>query len=458
MRSILKILIAVFAVCLIAPAFSAVENVKVGGDIAVWGILRGDWVVGREGFYGDYGDGVNLHTFVTQARVYVSADLSENVSTMIRLINERAWGSFGNELPDSYTRSLPLMLDLAYIKIKDALTPGLSFTIGRQEIEFGEGLVLGNRYWSIFYPGNISLPLFPVQDLGLQKAFDGIRLDYAPEAFPVNLTLFYSKINDQFSNSFNDAYEANLYAANIGFKLAEVANIDLYYVGLGALPEYWNPNLDGYYGIIPDTGLLSTAGIRIVSGIPGVPGLTLKAEYARQFGNSGTDNDINFKGWALLAGIKYESQINMKPWIKLNYARYSADDDATSDALENWIPVFPSNTASRIGPILFAYDAALTRYTNGAYPYGVGIGNAQAFNLGFGITPAEKWSLAVDGYWVKSLVGDNNYGYEVDATIEYKFTEDLTFGVTGGSIFGGNVFGGNLGRPWQVLGYAKVAF
>ena len=457
MRSILKILIAVFAVCLIAPAFSAVENVKVGGDIAVWGILRGDWVVGREGFYGDYGDGVNLHTFVTQARVYVSADLSENVSTMIRLINERAWGSFGNELPDSYTRSL--MLDLAYIKIKDALTPGLSFTIGRQEIEFGEGLVLGNRYWSIFYPGNTyPIPqLFPVSDLGLQKAFDGIRLDYAPEAFPVNLTLFYSKINDQFSNSVNDEYEANLYAANIGFKLAEVTNIDLYYVGLAALPNYWNQNLSEYYGIIPDTGLLSTAGIRIVSGIPGVPGLTLKAEYARQFGNSGTDYDVNFKGWALLAGIKYEAEgINMKPYVKLNYTRYSADDDATSDTLENWISVFPSNIASRIGPILYAYDIASTMYDNTGYF--VGIGNAHAFNLGFGITPAEKWSFAVDGYWVKSLVGGNNYGYEVDATIEYKFTEDLTFGITGGGIFGGNVFGGNLGRPWQILGYAKVAF
>ncbi len=445
MRSkVLKILIAVFAVCMIAPAFSAVENVKVGGDVFVYGVLRGDWE----------GDGTNLHCFFSQVRVWVSADLSENVSTMIRLINERPWGVEWEE--DWVTRN-EIMLDLAYIKVKDMLTPGLSLTVGRQEIQFGEGLVVGNRYWAGgYYPSYLRTLELGLSDLGLQKAFDAIRIDYAPSAVPMNITAFYSKIGEQFYSPTD--YESNLWGLDLGFKLAEVCDIDLYYVGLGAIPEFWNPYWNGFWSVDTDTGILHTAGVRIVSGIPNITGLTLKAEYAKQFGNSGTNHDIDFRGWALLAGIKYEIPAAMKPVIKFNYARYSGDNPNTDEIMENWLPVFPGNIGSSIGPLLYAYDAF---QTGGAI---VGGGDAQVFNLGFGFSPAEKWSVCLDGYWVTPVVGAwapldaTDYGIDTELTIEYKHTEDLTFGMQAGTIWGGDLFGGSLGRPWQILGYMKVSF
>jgi opacity protein-like surface antigen len=392
MRSkLLKILMAVFAVCLIVPAFSAVENVKVGGDIAVYGVLRGDFT------------DENLHFLQAPVRVYVSADLSENVSVMVRLLNEFNFGYTDTD----YLDTNQILLDLAYVKVSDLLTPGLSLTVGRQEIQLGEGLVVGSRYRATTYPAWYIY----ATDLGVLKAFDAIRIDYAPKALPMNLILFGAKINENFTGD-----DENLYGADMGFKVADVANIDVYFVR-------------------EDAENINTYGARIVSGIPAVEGLSLKAEYAKQSQNS--------TGWALLAGAEYKMSTAMKPMVKLNYARYS----------EDWTLVYPSNIGSRIGPILYAYDA---------YTYGlVENGNAQFINLGFGISPTEKLAISLDGYWGRFLepyIGtEKNIGYEVDLGIDWKYSEDLTFGLMGGMLFGEDDYFGDK-DPWQIIGCVKVAF
>ena len=392
MRSkLLKILMAVFAVCLIVPAFSAVENVKVGGDIAVYGVLRGDFT------------DENLHFLQAPVRVYVSADLSENVSVMVRLLNEFNFGYTDTD----YLDTNQILLDLAYVKVSDLLTPGLSLTVGRQEIQLGEGLVVGSRYRATTYPAWYIY----ATDLGVLKAFDAIRIDYAPKALPMNLILFGAKINENFTGD-----DENLYGADMGFKVADVANIDVYFVR-------------------EDAENINTYGARIVSGIPAVEGLSLKAEYAKQSQNS--------TGWALLAGAEYKMSTAMKPMVKLNYARYS----------EDWTLVYPSNIGSRIGPILYAYDA---------YTYGlVENGNAQFINLGFGISPTEKLAISLDGYWgrfLKPYIGtEKNIGYEVDLGIDWKYSEDLTFGLMGGMLFGEDTYFCDK-DPWQIIGCVKVAF
>jgi hypothetical protein len=250
---LLKILIAVFAVALIAPAFSAVENVKVGGDISIYGVLRGDF---------DIGEGnEDLHFFQTTARVYVSADLSDNVSAMVRLINERNWGY-------EYTPT-DIDLDLAYIQVKDLLTPGLNLTVGRQEIQLGEGLVVGSAYNA--YNNNYPVDL-AAKDLGLQKAFDAVKLDYTASAIPLSITAFLSKIGEELYDENNE--EQTLYGLNLGYKVADIADLDVYYVR-EAIDE-------------PADVTLDTAGIRVVSKIPAIQNFNLKAEYAKQFGEDST--------------------------------------------------------------------------------------------------------------------------------------------------------------------------
>jgi hypothetical protein len=400
MRSkLLKILMAVFAVCLIAPAFSAVENVKVGGDIAVYGVLRGNFT------------NENLHFLQAPVRVYVSADLSENVSVMVRLLNEFNFGYTDLE----YLNTNQILLDLAYIKVSDLLVPGLSLTVGRQEIQLGEGLVVGSKYRADKYPVYIG-----AEDLGVLKAFDAIRIDYAPKALPMNLILFRAKIKE--SENFTGDSE-NLYGADIGFKVADVANIDAYFVR-------------------QDSENINTYGARIVSGIPAAEGLSLKAEYAKQSQAS--------TGWALLAGAEYKMSTAMKPMVKVNYARYS----------EDWTLVYPSDIGSRIGPILYAYTGT-KGVSNSSRILGDDFG-AQFINLGFGISPTEKLAISLDGYWGRTLVPYNgtekNIGYEVDLGIDWKYSEDLTFGLMGGMLFGNNAYSFGDKDPWQIIGCVKVAF
>ncbi|MCS7180834.1 MAG: alginate export family protein, partial [bacterium] len=401
MRSkILKILIAVMMVGIITPAFSAVENVKVGGDIAIWGVLRGEFVSGER-----------THFFQTAARVYVSADLSDNVSAMVRVLNERRWAS--------QEENFNIDLDLAYIKVSDLLTPGLSLTVGRQEIQLGEGLVVGSRYQAYDYPVNLA-----ATDLGVRKAFDAVRLDYAASGFPLNITAFMSKIYEAYSQK----KDTDLYGVDVGLKLADMANVDVYYVKRM---------------VRADDDTLDTVGVRVVSGLPAVEGLSLKAEFAKQFGDYA--DIVDYTGWALLAGFEYKLPVGMEPKVKLNYARYSGDDADTDDEYEGWQLVFPANIGSRIGPILYAKKIQEE--------------NLQTLNLGFSFKPMEKVAVSIDGYWNRYLQvqsGSKNLGIEVDLGIDWAITEDLTLGISGGKIFDADALG--TIEPWQIIATMKVAF
>ncbi|MGC9065325.1 MAG: hypothetical protein ACP5JO_01685, partial [Candidatus Ratteibacteria bacterium] len=131
MKKTIMILAAIMLCGLVVPAFSAVENVKVGGDLVVKGIYRNNF---------DFTKGPNdgsSHLY-TGARVYVGAELSNNISAMVRFINERDWG-----ISDPYNDVGQVTLDLAYLKVADILIPGLNLTVGRQEIQMGNGLVVG---------------------------------------------------------------------------------------------------------------------------------------------------------------------------------------------------------------------------------------------------------------------------------------------------------------------------
>lgn len=420
MKGLLKILIAVFAVCLIAPAFSAVENVKVGGDIGIYGVLRGDFDI-EEG-------NEDLHFFQTSARVYVSADLSENVSAMIRLINERNWGSYiEGDVNPNLNPNQGINLDLAYIKVSDLLTPGLNLTVGRQEIELGEGLVVGSAYNAYNYPVYLGAP-----DLGLQKAFDAVKIDYSASAIPLNITAFLSKINEAY---YDDNDEATLYGLNVGYKVGEIANIDVYYV---------REAVDD-----PEDITLDTAGLRVVAGIPSITGLSLKAEYAKQFGDV---EDVDFKGSALLLGASYQFATNMEPQIKVNYLLVSGQKP-DSENIDRWVDVAPSNIGSRVGPLLYAYGAY-----NGLPPYfGLSI-----INFGFSIKPVEKVKVALDGYLQKTdekVFGYDKIAREIDLSIEYKHTEDLTFGLTLGKLLADDIIeyiGGD--DAWQAIVSMKISF
>jgi hypothetical protein len=170
-----KRLIAVIALALVAglafsPAYAEVQNVKVSGDIIASGVARNHFNLAN----GSAGDKNNIkQSFImSQVRVRVDADLTDKVTATVMLINDRVWnGQYDN----ASSGNSDIDLDLAYVSLKEFLYSPLSLTIGRQEIRFGNGLIIGNA-------GGVNDVANIPNDLSERKAFDAIRatLNYDP--------------------------------------------------------------------------------------------------------------------------------------------------------------------------------------------------------------------------------------------------------------------------------------
>jgi len=421
MKRFTKLMVAIAVVAMAIPAFSAVENIKVGGDLTMYGINRQNFFP-----FGSGPDGVDH--FQTSMRIYVQAQLTDNVEAMVRLINERVWND-GDDLGDDYEQTIGL--DLAYIKACGIGLDGLDLTIGRQEIQLGEGLVVGSAYvpyWN--YPdGNTWIM---AEDLGLQKAFDAIRLDYKASNAPVDVTAFMARIEEWLS----DTYDTNLYGLNVGYNFQNAARLEGYYVRAQHMND------------IDENS--TTVGVRATGTFAG---FGLKGEYARQIGEMwpGVDNE----GWAMQLGGQYNFEAAISGNVHANLNLYSGNDGSSDNT--GWTTLWPANTATRIGAINYAIVTGM----QGA----PGLQNAQVINLGAGLKPVEKIGIGIDWFNVKYLEdtpwsgSEDAVGNEIDASVTYAYTEDLSFGLQYGILMTGDaldpIFDEN---PWQLIASAKLAF
>lgn len=443
-KAIMCVLALGLIVGIAGSAMAAVENVKVGGDITIKGIYRSNFDLAKAGSDGQ-------HYIYSGTRVFVCADLSNKVSTMIRFINER---DFGND----YLREVggSVILDLAYVKLSDLMTPGLNLTLGRQEIQIGEGMVVGSRYRALDYAG-ADLGTVAV-DLGMQKAFDAVKLDYTLASSPISFSLFRSKIVESY-NSTELSNTITIYNPNMfnipggvyGFDL-RLKDIDLTGLEMNWKTDRFTVNpyfvdlaTDGVMGVTlttpgPVTNYDASANLMTV-GVRGtwkpIDPLNLKAEVAKQLGTlnvNGTESD--FDGWGGYIGGDWTFAGAMKPVVKLGYSHFTGQD--TSADITSWVPVFPSNVASRIGKIAYAT----------VFPAGEGIGVAGngtgvgAINIGFGIQPTEKIGLSLDVFNLRFLESPvrKAIGNEIDLGLNYAYSEDVSMGLDiGYFITGSNI-------------------
>lgn len=451
-------LVALFLVGITLPVFAAVENVKVGGDITIKGIYRYNFDI-----YSGGSSQCEQHNYYTGTRIWVSADLTNKLSVLVRMINERDWN---RPLPNMVVspfpgldlvtpNSLGVDLDLAYIKIADFMTPGLNLTVGRQEIQIGEGLVVGSAYNALTYiDGNylhypLGYPWVSIAntDLGLRKSFDAIKFDYNFATKPISISAFMSKILDVYSPS-----------------LLPVSDMDLYAVSLKWAPQ--NGSVEPYIVYLampvgetsaPDEGFsLMTYGVRGAVKPQAVPGLSLKGELAAQSGSL-FSSDAAFKGFAGYLGLGYEFQSALKPAISFGYNYYTGDDAGTN-GIEAWVPVFASDMGSRMGNI--AYNVAYQMGPGSATFFPIGESNLAIWKLGFSIQPTEKFGLGIT-YFNESLnetTGEAGFCDEVDLGLSYAYTEDLGMGLDIGYFIPGNAFGSSTDNAWQAIATLKLAF
>ena len=127
-----KTILLAFALVAVAamPAMASVQNVKISGSIDSTWLLRDNFDLGAS-IIAD--EGQNL--FITQAILRADADLTDNVSTTIALINERAWG-------DTTNVSTDIDLLLAYVTLREMLYSPLTVVVGKQAFHYGNSFII----------------------------------------------------------------------------------------------------------------------------------------------------------------------------------------------------------------------------------------------------------------------------------------------------------------------------
>jgi len=485
MKRLLTLCIVLTAVALVAgPAFAEVQNVKVSGDVDSKMIYRADY----DFLSDDTGaTGANVKDndtwFMTAARVQVDADLTDNVSTTLRLVNERDWDAETDATTD-------IDLDLASVTLKECLYSPLTLTVGRQNLRFGNGLVVGDPYTNDAESGSNRIS---ADDLSVNKAFDAVRatLDYEPTV----IDLVYAKIDAddirRRAGSPGPRDDMDLWGINIAHDIGGQYDI--------ALEGYFFSRLDRR-NAGTDSAAVGGEDTCHVIGANGSVDLTedlsVSSEIAYQFGDlldTGPTPDriidrdaLAFDIAAVYNGLS--DSVGFLPGLSIRggycfRSGQGADsvDDDISDTLSEysaWDPMFEDQTQGMIANYIFD-----------GLNDGVG-SNGHTINLGATAEPIEDLTLSLDYYlysldekWVSTGAAGQNrtlsadglsyavksrsdLGWELDLALDYAYTEDVTMGLACGWFFPGDAFDNapasavpdNNDRATEVIASLGVAF
>ena len=452
-KKILMFIAAVLLVGMSIPAFAAVENVKVGGDITIRGIYRTDYDFTKNSTQAQ-GARDNVDYLMTTTRIYVTSELTDNVAAVIRLLNERDWNQ-------ETAADTEIALDLAYIKLSDMFAPGLSATIGRQEILLGKGLMVGSRN-----PIGV-LGVITAQDYNARKAFDAVRLDYALSAIPLTLTGALAKINERTNVAAAPAAgdrvgDTSLSVINANYQVPVAdAEVEGYFINQSV--SHTTKNTANVWNI-------NTFGLRGSHNIAAVPGLSYQGELAFQSGKTNvlfplvTGTNVKAQGSLMDGGVNYAFQnIAWIPKVGVNYSLYSGDDRVADAKNKGWIVLYPDGLADKMGAIASVIDAD---------PNVPGIqllrNNPQILKLSASVQPTEK--LGVNLAWFNSkrqkstAAADpglsKDIGDEIDLGLNYAYSEDVAMGLLIGYLQPGKAVKPLLNSTdaMQLVGTVAVSF
>ena len=189
--------------CLATSVYAGTQSVKISGDLTIRGLARENFDL--DGHHaepavpgtvsaigaGNPQPGTNdwQTWFQSAAEVQIDADLTDNVSAVLRLFNQRSWDvsaksisttnvQLGRGEGTSYTQDVnefDVGLDLAYVELKEFLYSPLTLKIGRQDLWFGKGFIVGADLKDHY--ANINADEYTVQ-----TSFDALRatFDYDP--------------------------------------------------------------------------------------------------------------------------------------------------------------------------------------------------------------------------------------------------------------------------------------
>ncbi len=466
------ILLAVLMVGLLAiPAFASVQNVKVSGDIDSSYLYREGFDLGRFVKGTDLGQDDIQNVFLTQTRLRVDAELTDNVSAVVGLINERAWGTED----DPSSNNTDIDLNVAYVTFKEMLYSPLTVHIGRQNnIRYGNGFIFDSQGQNNTATGAFATI---AQDLTKRKALDAIRavLDY----HPLTIDLFYGKVDaNTITEVEDDRDDVDVWGANANYQLGDKMNTEVETYFFAKIDK----STDGTGGASADEAdTVYVPGLR-ASTNP-IEGLNVQAEVAWQRGNKvftttaiGNNQRREAMGAEAIASyqVPFEATKKWKPVITSVYSYTSGDKSKTTELAYSqeasrekytaWDPMFETQGGGTVYNSLFD------------------LSNSHIYIVSAQVTPIEDVTAKVTwtGLWLDKEVREGSttirqpeggvltvltstdneeVGYEIDTELIYDYTEDVQLGLNLGWFNPGDAFtSANEDIASQAIAHADVKF
>jgi len=446
------------------PSFAEVQNVKVSGDVTARGFYRRNLDLHDEGSSNTASFDTD-HFFMSTIGLNVAADLTENVSAMLRLTNERDWN-----LTSTSSSSEDIALSQGYVTVKELFYSPLTLRVGRQPIVWGRGFVLGsNLFPGVNGRGDDLHAAISANEFTDFTAFDAVRatLDLSGVAglgTPLSLDYVYIKSDE---NSVADNDDVNLQGANLGARF-----------------ESWNSEMETYFLNKRDSssgtskndndGSISTLGVR--GSVQPVEGASVWGELAYQFGDEVTDPagvlpaGKSHQAWAANLAAEYTfAEIPTTPKVGVEWRYYSGKD--LDGATAGWATIAPGYFTTVLREfqtprsVAGFYPNDQTFFSRLSGPTGAGTAsgtNQNEFAVYGSLKPIEDLTIAPRLSWFFLPVGafplgppsfgepsgsgqrtdkrKHYAGMEWDTIVTYDYTDDVQFGFIYALFAPGNVY------------------
>jgi len=499
---VLCVVALVFAMS--AIAYAETQSVKVSGDIALRAFARDDYDLNADDANTTMTgvESTDWANFMTStAEVQIDADLTDNVAGVIRLINQRVWGfttySSGdasvtppNGVAEANTRTLGTLgipfndavtgrtvtgggafdvgVDLAYIELKEFLYSPLTLRIGRQDLWFGKGFIVG---------ANLQDPnasLFAPEYTAIQS-FDAIRatLDYDPWT----IDAVFAKIREHYMRADDDV---NLWGVNVGY-----------------IFDSYNGEGEAYYWFKQDRNVGSTTTamptrVSVQNGINAndvhtlgmrgsfdpIDDWTVALEGAYQCGQYiGIASQLerrNRSAWAIDAIVEcryWQDDFAWSPVVGAEYIFYSGEENlgnkvVTDDGeYHGWDSMYRGK-----------FDTAIREFQNVFYRTAMAscpaTTNQHQILVRGTVEPTDSLTVAATygHFWLAEKLTDSpvanvntdklDIGDEFDINMTWDYTEDVQFGLLAGWFFPGDHFSSGAGSDTatDIVGTVKLSF
>ena len=315
-------------------------------------------------------------TFISmRVRAQVKASLERDVTVLVQLQDVRLWGGETNTLGDYSADHLDL--HQGYFELGRLGDGQIGVRVGRQEIAFGGQRLIGAVGWT-----------------QQGRAFDGVRMMLAPESGKVDLIAI--RLGDATGARVNqDAYLAGAYGQIMKMEKAALDLYTFYNRVSGGSTNQW------------------TLGARLV-GKPG--GMAYRVEGSYQTGERGGQDVAAF----MFGGRVGISVSEGKGQITLWYDYLSGDDAPGDGETKVFDTLFATNHKFYGFADLFL---SIPNHTGGL--------GLQDLALKTKFAPQKGVSLGVNLHAFrtarKGSLTTSRLGEEVDVTLSYKYSSEVTF-------------------------------